>query len=189
MNRILICALAAISALAASPAGAQGQFQTNGEQFVDAVRKDDGPKAMQLLRDHPTLINARDTKGDTALLVATRRGDREWTGTLLNSGADLDAAAKDGDTPLITASRIGFLDAVEWLTKLGAKINAANKLGETALIIAIQARNARVARVLLDAGADPDKTDYAGYSARDYAKRDTRSRQMSDLIEAKKPKK
>ena len=61
--------------------------------------------------------------------------------------------------------------------------------GETALIIAVQARNARAVRALLDAGADPDKNDYAGYSARDYAKRDTRSRQMADLIEAKKPKK
>ena len=189
MNRILFAALAAVSALAAHPAVGQSHLQANGEQFVEAVRKDDTPKAMQLLRDHPTLVNARDPKGDTALLIATRRGDRDWTGTLLNAGADVDAAARDGDTPLIAASRIGFIDAIEWLTKLGAKLNAANKLGETALIIAVQVRNTRAVRALLEAGADPDKTDHAGYSARDYAKRDTRSRQMSELIEAKKPKK
>ena len=189
MNRTIIVALGALSSLAASPAGAQSQFQTNGEQFVEAVRKDDSPKALQLLREHPTLVNARDPKGDTALLVATRRGDREWTGTLLHSGADVDAAGRDGDTPLIAASRIGFEEAIGWLTKLGAKIDASNKLGETALIIAVQARNARVVRALLEAGADPDKSDHAGYSARDYAKRDTRTRQMSELIESKKPRK
>jgi ankyrin repeat protein len=53
----------------------------------------------------------------------------------------------------------------------------------------VQARNARAVRALLEAGADPDKNDFAGYSARDYAKRDTRSRQMIDLIQAKKPAK
>ena len=189
MNRTIIVALGALSSLAAWPVGAQSQFQTNGEQFVEAVRKDDGSKAIQLLRDHPTLVNSRDPKGDTALLIAVRRGDREWTGFLLNSGADVDSVAKDGDTPLIAASRIGFEDAIGWLTKLGARIDASNKLGETALIIAVQARNARAVRALLEAGADPDKGDHAGYSARDYAKRDTRTRQMSELIEAKKPKK
>ena len=186
---MIVAALAALATLAPATAGAQSQFQTNGEQLVEAVRKDEGSKAIQLLRDHPTLINSRDPKGDTALLVSVRRGDREWTGYLLNAGADVDLAAKDGDSPLIAATRIGFLDAIDWLTKLGAKVDAANKLGETALIIAVQSRNSRAVRALLDAGADPDKNDYAGYSARDYAKRDNRSRQMSELIEAKKPKK
>lgn len=189
MNKTIIAAFTALSALAASPASAQSQFQTNGEQFVEAVRKDDGPKAIQLLQDHPTLINSRDPKGDTALLIAVRRGDREWTGYLLNAGADVDSAGRDGDTPLIAASRIGFEDAIGWLTKLGAKVDGANKMGETPLIIAVQARDARAVRALLDAGADPDKNDHAGYSARDYARRDSRSRQMSELIEGKKPRK
>jgi ankyrin repeat protein len=57
------------------------------------------------------------------------------------------------------------------------------------LIIAVQLRQARAVKALLDAGANPDKNDFAGYSARDYAARDSRSRQMSELIQAKKPKK
>ena len=189
MRRFALIGVAALSALIASPAAAQSQFMTNGEAFVDAVRKDDGGKAIQLLRDHPTLINSRDPKGDTALLIALRRGDREWTGYLLNGGADVDLAAKDGETPLIAASRIGFDEAIGWLTKLKAKVDSSNKLGETALIIAVQVRRPRTVKALLDAGADPDKTDYTGYSARDHAARDTRSRQMSELIQANKPKK
>jgi hypothetical protein len=44
-------------------------------------------------------------------------------------------------------------------------------------------------RLLLNAGADPDRTDSAaGYSARDYATRDTRSRDILKLITDKKPK-
>jgi uncharacterized protein len=190
MRRIaIICAAAALAPLLLSPASAQAGYQTNGEAFVEAVRKDDGSKALQLLREHPTVINARNPKGDTALVIALSRGDREWTGYLLNQGADVDLAGKDGEAPVIVAARIGFDEAIGWLTKLGAKVDSSNKLGETALIIAVQARNARAVRALLEAGADPDKSDYAGYSARDYAKRDNRSRQMSELIEAKKPKK
>ncbi len=189
MPRIAIICVAAAVALTSIPVTAQMGHQTNGEAFVEAVRKDDASKAIQLLREHPTVVNTRDPKGDTALNIALRRGDREWTGYLLNAGADVELAAKDGDTPIISAARIGFDEAIGWLTKLGAKVDSTNKLGETALIIAVQARNARAVRALLDAGADPDKSDYAGYTARDYAKRDNRSRQMSELIEAKKPSK
>ena len=44
-------------------------------------------------------------------------------------------------------------------------------------------------RLLLSAGANPDKTDNAaGLSARDYAARDSRSREIQQAIQAKKPK-
>ena len=65
------------------------------------------------------------------------------------------------------------------------KVDAANRMGETALIVAVQNRHADIVKVLLALGADPDKADSAaGYSARDYAKRDTRSRDLIKLIEA-----
>jgi hypothetical protein len=45
-------------------------------------------------------------------------------------------------------------------------------------------------KALLEAGADPDRTDnVAGYSARDYANRDPRARDIQKLINDKKPKK
>ena len=175
--------------LAAFASPALGQFVPNGDQLVEAIRKNEAAKALELLRDHPTLVNNRDSRGDTPLIVAIRRGDSDWAGYLLQVGADADAAAKDGDTPLIAATRNDMQDAIGRLVRAGAKIDGSNKLGETALIIAVQARNVRVVRTLLGAGADPDKSDYTGYSARDHAKRDTRSRQMSEIIEAKKPKK
>ena len=96
---------------------------------------------------------------------------------------------KGGDTPLIAAARVGFERAVEWLLQMGAKVDADNKMGETPLIVAVQQRNPRIARILLSKGANPDKTDAAaGYSARDYATRDPRARDILKLIEDKKPK-
>jgi ankyrin repeat protein len=60
-------------------------------------------------------------------------------------------------------------------------------MGETPLIVAVQARQAPLVRFLVSKGANPDKTDNAaGYSARDYAKRDSRNPELLRLIEASK---
>ena len=183
-------ALAVAMALASTQAAAQEVgANPNSQQFVDAVKKSDGDKATQLLADHPTIVDSRDLSGDTALIIAIKRSDPNWTGFLLNKGADPNFGGAGGDTPLIAAARVGFDEAVGWLIGLGAKVDGTNKMGETALIIAVQQRNAAMVKALLDAGADPDKADAAaGYSARDYAQRDNRSRQILQLIADKKPK-
>jgi uncharacterized protein len=176
-------------ALLAIGAPAVAQFNTESEQFVQAVEKRDGDKATELIRSKPRIVDSRNSKGDTVLIIAISRTDRDWTGFLLNKGADTNLAGKGGDTPLIAAARVGFEEAAEWLIGMGAKVDGANKMGETALIVAVQQRQVPLVKLLLDAGANPDKTDTAaGYSAREYAARDTRSRQILQLIEAKKPK-
>jgi ankyrin repeat protein len=159
-----------------------------GAKFVDAVRDGKNNEALTLLEANPNIINARNAKGETALLGAVERRS-EWTAHLLRSGADPNLASRSGDTPLIAAARIGYDDAVQWLLISGAKVDAANRMGETALITAVQQRQSRIIRMLLEAGADPDKADSAaGLSARDYAQRDTRSRDIIKMIEDKKPK-
>ena len=165
-------------------------MSVDSADFISAVQKGDGTKASQLLNDHPTIIDTRDGKGDTALTISISRNDPDWTGFLLGKGADPNLASnRTGDTPLMAAARIGFMDAAGWLVGLGAKIDGTNRQGETPLIVAVQQRQIPMIKFLLSHGADPDKVDAAqGYSARDYATRDNRSRQILQLIEAKKPK-
>jgi ankyrin repeat protein len=178
----------AITVLAvAVPAVAQvGGY--DDQQFVAAIKKGDNEGALKLLQDKPNLVNARDLNGSTALITAIENRDDQWTPYLLREGADPDIAASNGDTPLMAAARVGYQEAVEWLIGLGAKVDATNRMGETALIIAVQHRQIPIVRALINAGADPDKTDTAqGYSARDYAKRDSRTPELLRIIEAKKP--
>ena len=81
----------------------------------------------------------------------------------------------------------GYADAVELLLSSGAKVDLANRMGETPLIIAVQQRELPVVKLLLAKGANPDKPDAAaGYTARDYAKRDTRARDILAAIEGSK---
>ncbi|MEO7635326.1 MAG: ankyrin repeat domain-containing protein [Sphingomicrobium sp.] len=168
---------------------AAGAQQNDGTAFVGAVRASDGNKVAALLDKRPLgLIDSRDEDGNTALLIALGRRDEEWTGFLLTKGASRDLAGKNGDTPLIVAARVGFSEAVDWLVTMNAKVDSDNRMGETPLIVAVQQHQLPIVRTLLKAGANPDKTDFSGYSARDYALRDPRARDILKLIEAKLPK-
>jgi len=186
-------AIAAAASLicTAAPSAAQMGAGYQGLAFVQAVKQRDGNKAQEAMGDNPSpaILNARDGDNNTALIISVARRDAEWTGFLLNKGADPNLAGKGGDTPLIIAARLGLDEAVGWLLDMGAKVDATNKRGETALIAAGQQRQAPIVRELLSHGADPDKTDTAaGYSARDYATRDSRARDILQMINAKKPK-
>jgi ankyrin repeat protein len=184
MNRVKVAAPLLAMLLVAAPAAAQ--ISMSSGDFVAAVRDRDGDKAMELLQSRGNqIINLRNDRGETALIVAIQRRDDTWTGFLLNQGADPNLAARNGETPLIAAARVGFMGALADLVRMKAKVDAANRMGETALIVAVQNRHADIVKVLLALGADPDKADSAaGYSARDYARRDTRSRDLIKLIEA-----
>lgn len=181
--------IAAILAAGLLLAPAQGQrLGDAGENFVRAVRDRDGAKVEELLQDGgSTLINAKDLNGDTALMVAVSRRDDTWTAFMLSKGADPNLANRNGDTALIAAARIGYMQGAEWLLGKKARIDDANRMGETPLIVAVQARQTQLVKFLLSMGANPDKADNAaGYSARDYARRDSRNPELLRLIEAAK---
>ena len=179
----------AIALIWAAPVAAQVSGY-DGVNFVRAVRESDADKAIPLLASRAGVVNARDANGDTALTIAIARNDSMWAFFLLDRGADPNLAGVNDDTPLIVAARVGFVDAAEQLIARKAKVDLPNRRGETPLIVAVQQRQKDLVRLLLDNGADPDRTDnVAGLSARDYAKRDTRSRDMLALIEGAKPAK
>ena len=186
MNRLALIALALLAA--SSPSAAQ--YVSDAEPFLTAVKSRDGNKATEMIEARPTLVNSRNARGETALNIAVGRSDDNWTKFLIGKGANVNLATSNGDTPLITAARVGFTDAIDLLLQLGAKVDASNKMGETALILAVQQRQLDAVKLLLVKGADPDRKDTAaGYSARDYAKRDTRNREILAAIEGvgKKP--
>jgi uncharacterized protein len=186
MNRLALITLALLAA--SSPSAAQ--YVSDAEPFLTAVKSRDGNKATEMIGSRPALVNSRNAKGETALNIVVGRSDDNWTRFLIGKGANVNLAASNGDTPLITAARVGFADAIDLLLQFGAKVDASNKMGETALILAVQQRQLDAVKLLLAKGADPDRKDTAaGYSARDYAKRDTRNREILAAIEGadKKP--
>ncbi|GAC1577166.1 MAG: hypothetical protein NVS3B5_09140 [Sphingomicrobium sp.] len=174
---------------AAAPAAAQLGSGTKGESFLTAVREVDGNKATELLDGQgSTVLSYRGAKGETALNIVARRRDSTWLGFLLSRGADPNVGDDSGETPLIIAARLGWDDGAATLLGHGAGVDRPNRLGETPLIAAVQARQASLVHLLLENGANPDRKDTAaGYSARDYARRDSRSTELTKAIESVKP--
>ena len=171
--------------------GAQGlgMNASEGETFLNAVKDGDANKAVELANQPGSRVASyRGYSGDTALHIVTRKRELNWVGFLLNKGADPNIGDLKGETPLMIASSIGFEEAAAAMVRRGAKVDQVNRQGETALTRAVQARQPRVVELLLRAGANPDKPDHVtGYTARDYAKRDTRNPQLLKLIETVKP--
>lgn len=184
--KLLLAGLAGMM-LATGPLAAQGRLTPNGENFLKALRENEGSKALGLFEANgSSLVNHRGLDGSTALHVVVAKRNSYWLSFLLEKGADKNAADRNGDTPLILASRSGYGDGVAQLLRSRADIDRSNRLGETALIAAVQQRQAAIVSSLLKLGANPDKRDHTGYSAREHAKRDSRSKEMLTLIETVK---
>jgi uncharacterized protein len=119
--------------------------------------------------------------------VLVGRRDADWLSFLLGQGADPNLQNSKGDTALLTAARGGWLEGMNLLLRSKAWVDLANRMGETPLIVAVQQRQSAVIKRLLEAGANPDKSDNAtGRSARDYAREDRRSTEILRLIETVK---
>ena len=175
-------AITAALVLAGSvPAAAQFSESYN---FLKAVREKDGGKATEAL-DKPgnTIVNTRDSDtGDTALHIVTKRSDLTWMGFLIGKGANANAKDSAGNTPLIIATISRFAEGVDLLTKIKVPVDTQNRLGETALLKAVQNRDITSARLLVEAGANPDIADSSGATARAIASSDPRAASIAKLF-------
>ena len=113
-------------------------------------------------------------EGATPFLRAAQSSDLDLMKLLLEYGADPNIKTTDGVTPLMVASGIAWVQGVtfEWseeanletirmLLELGNQVNDQDiEDGRTALMGAAHKGRTEVARMLVDAGADPGIHDY-----------------------------
>jgi ankyrin repeat protein len=81
---------------------------------------------------------------------------------LLESGADVNQAAKDGRTSLFFAAQIGHEAAVRRLLEGGADVNRAKEDGTTPLHVAAQEGQEAAVQLLLEGGADVNRATEGG---------------------------
>jgi ankyrin repeat protein len=190
MTTKTISAFLGAIALALAVAGpAQAQFSDN-YNFLKAVKDKDGQKVTDLIqKPGSTVINSRDvTTGENALHIVVARRDATWLTFLLAKGANPNLTDNDGNTPLMDAVQGRFEEGVRTLLAYKAQVDKVNDSGETPLIRAVQLRDVGLVRLLVAQGANADKRDsIAGMSARDYAKRDTRTPGLAEALDAAKP--
>ncbi len=103
-----------------SPATAQARPRSREEALLEAARRGD-VGAVQALLAQGAPVNAANSHGSTALLLAADKGQDAVARLLVERGADLDAHDNFfGQTPLGAALGAGRLDLARFLIEKGA---------------------------------------------------------------------
>ena len=111
------------------------------------------------------VLASTDAAGrDNPLVEAVKRADADAVRTLLDGGADANAAEADGTTALHWAARLDSVELADLLLARGADATAANTFGVQPLWLAALNGSAPMLDRLLEAGADPETASAAGES-------------------------
>jgi hypothetical protein len=140
--------LLAAAALSASP----GKLSAEERALHVAAREGNLGRLRTLLRSGVRL-EARDSSGFTALMVAVANTRSETARALLQAGADVNASTPRGWTALMQAASTGRTEAVQLLLEAGADPDARDREAGTALDIAQAANRGDLVRLLRRRGS------------------------------------
>jgi hypothetical protein len=141
----------------------------NENEIFDACRRGDSAAVEQILSEHPELVNARDMKGFTPLILAAYNEQPQIVELLLASGADIDAQDAAGNTALMGVCFKGYKDIAKKLIEAGANVNLRNSNGAPALTFAATFGHLQIAEWMLQKGADLSLPDSRGKTPFDHA--------------------
>lgn len=100
-----------------------------------------------------TDVNAKNSAGRPALVMAAFNGNHRTMILLLGAGADVNSVDEQGNSALMEASARGYIEAVSLLLVAGADVNLKNKAGRTALDRARAGKNSLIVAKLEEMGA------------------------------------
>jgi len=157
MQKLLLCILLAL--ITVSSGAESGPFYA-------PIRSNDLPTLRKLVRTHGT--KARDSEGNSPLMLSAAFGSLESMRLLLDSGANPNTTNSVGAAPLHWCANDPA--KVRLLLAKGANVNARSKLGRTPLEIAVyHDGNIETARLLIAKGADVKAVDKGGASVLEIA--------------------
>ncbi|MHB8637684.1 MAG: ankyrin repeat domain-containing protein [Fimbriimonadaceae bacterium] len=116
-------------------------------------------------------VDVPDREGRTPLFYAVMDGDEEIAEILVHHGADVNSHDLYAETPLHFAARENHASLAEFLLANGARVDAQDIDGNTPLLrCALDSHgNCRLAKLLVDAGANTSFRNHYGVSPIDLA--------------------
>jgi ankyrin repeat protein len=133
-----------------------------------AVREDSKKVFNVLLNTKGVDLNIRARNGDTALMIASYKGDVPMVKALLDKEAEPN---NTGWTALHYAAAIGNDEIVQMLLDASAYIDAGSPNNTTPIMMAARAGKILTVKLLLDSGADVTLKNDVGMNAIDLAKK------------------
>lgn len=138
-----------------------------GQSGLANALREPSPKVAQLLIDWPqTDLNALSVQGESPLMLAAIKGERELVEKMIKKGADVN---KTGWTPLHYAASAGQIDVMRLLLENHAYIDAESPNGSTPLMMASMYGTQAAVQLLLEEGADPLLKNQQGLTALQFA--------------------
>lgn len=128
--------------------------QEVGFSLFQAVRDNDPPRALTLIRENPACVDSR-TRNErwTPLMQAIRDENIPLARLLIEHGAQINLANSRGMTALMYAARGGNLELVRLLINQGADVRPRSREGNTACEFALDRGHARVVMLLQEVEA------------------------------------
>jgi len=152
----------------------------------EAAAAGDAERVRTLLAAHPSLRDAHAPDGWTPLHLAGHFRQTAVIDVLLAHGADVNAVSRNADAnaPLHAAAAGGADTTVmRQLVAAGARVNHRQSGGYTALHEVAAIGNADVARLLLDAGGEPEARNTEGRTPGELA-REAGHAALADTLDA-----
>lgn len=110
-------------------------------------------------------LEARNDRGQTPLVVATKAEQVEVALLLLEEGADPDAKDDLQDSAFLYAGAEGYDEILRATLRHGANVKSTNRFGGTALIPASEHGYTDTVRILINAGVPLDHVNRLGWTA------------------------
>jgi len=138
----------------------------------------------KLLSNTQCDVNQGDYDNRTALHLAAAEGQNEAVDFLLKNGADVNAEDRFGNTPLEDAIASKSSEIIEMLRAKGAKMG--NRFDSIAqdLCFAAHTNNVEQLQILIEAGADPNATNFDQRTAMHVAASDGHVKVVEALLAA-----
>jgi len=163
MKKIILTQLT-LALILAAPGFSRAADQDARSAFHEAAKAGDLAFLEKSLAQGQT-INAPDSQGYTALILAAYYGREKAVNLLLAKGADACAKDKRGNTAALGAIFKGHFAIARSLIGSKCGVNDRNHEGQTPLMFAALFDRRGIAKELLLRGADPRLSDAQGFSA------------------------
>lgn len=134
--------------------------------MILALRENSMKVFKLLLNANGTDINQSAKNGDTALMIAAYKANREAVSALLAKGAQVN---RSGWTALHYAAAVGDNEIVQTLLDKDADLDAKSPNNTTPIMMAARGDHILTVKLLLDAGADATLKNDVGMTAIDFA--------------------
>jgi len=140
------------------------------QSVFDIARNGSVEDLKALMKSNPDVINSKNDRGHTPLILASYKGNTDVALFLINNVKDINAMSPDG-TALMAAAVFGNAHVIDALIAKKADLEVADSNGNTALLLSMIFRKTDIVEQLYYAGANVHAKDKKGNTALDYAKK------------------